>query len=182
MRFATSRHRRYSDACGGEVTVYVTPTGDTDDHGKSAVLIGVTSPKGTVWAPDEPLWLSPLYDATSARGRREAADAAVGFFEAYGCGAKPNPVLRGRYPRLPGDTATGLELIDGLHNELWAADPRAAKKLHDAYRIVRPHRPEELKAFVESFIDELNRHAPDGVYFGTPTGEVSDLGWWPSGE
>lgn len=35
-------------------------------------------------------------------------------------------------------------------------------------------------AFVESFIDELNRHAPAGTYFGTPTGNASDLGWWPA--
>ena len=175
----TSRHRRYSDVCGGELTVYITPTRQSDDHGKSAVLVGIISPHGVVWVPDEPLWLSPLYDADSRDGRREAADAAVGFFESGGCGAERNPSMSRHYPRLTGDAASGRELIRELHRELWAADPRAAKRLHDAFRVARPHRPDELLAFVESFIDELNRRAPDGVYFGTPTGKTSDLGWWP---
>src|SRR5437016_702103 len=76
MRARTTRHQRYSDSCGGELTVYVTPLDRFDHYGKSAVDIGVTTPDGRVWAPKEPLWLSPLYDADSKDGRRESADAA----------------------------------------------------------------------------------------------------------
>jgi hypothetical protein len=52
-----------------------------------------------------------------------------------------------------------------------------AKNLHDAYRVARPQSQQEFLAIAEAFIDQLNRHAPDGVYFGTPSGDEADLGW-----
>jgi hypothetical protein len=174
-RQRTSWHRRYSDSCGGELTVLVMPTGETDRHGKSAVQIRIRQHDVLEWAPKEPLWLSPLYDADSRRGRVAAADAAVGFFEASGCGAQLNPgAARGRTLRA---TRNGDKLIENLHHELWAPDPRMAKALHDAYRVARPQSQQEFLAVAEAFIDELNKHAPAGVYFGTPSGDEADLGW-----
>jgi hypothetical protein len=173
----TSWHRRYSDSCGGELTVLVTPTGETDRQGKSAVQIRIRQHDVLEWAPKEPLWLSPLYDADSSRGRVAAANAAVGFFEASGCGAQRNPAATpGRALRA---TRSGHTLIENLYHELWAPDPRMAKNLHDAYRVARPQSQKEFSAFAQAFIDELNKHAPDGVYFGTPSGDEADLGWHP---
>jgi hypothetical protein len=178
-RDRTSRHRRYSDTCGGEVTVLVTPTEEIDRHGKTAVQIRVRHENGLEWRPTEPLWLSLLYEADSRRGRIEAANAAVGFFESSGCGAQANPSETRRHGQRLGHTRDGRELIENLHGELWAPAPRAAKNLHDAYRVARPQSQAEYLELAQAFIDELNKHAPDGVYFGTPTGNESDLGWHP---
>jgi hypothetical protein len=179
MGARTTRHRRYSDSCGGELSVFVTPSDEVDHHGKSAVYIGITRPDGLVWAPDEPMWLSPLYDANSRQGRREAADAAVGFFEASGCGAADNPAPRRSVGDLVADVRSGQALIAELHSELWAADSKAANDLHAAYRVARPNRRDEVSAFVDAYVEALNARAPEGLYFGTPAGSLSELGWWP---
>lgn len=179
MRARTTRHRRYSDSCGGELSVFVTPSDEIDAHGKSAVYVGITRLDGMVWAPDEPMWLSPLYEADSRDGRREAADAAVGFFEADGCGAAQNPTPRRSLGPLISDVRSGHELIAELHSELWAADAKVAANLHAAYRVARPNRRDEVSAFVDAYVEALNERAPEGVYFGTPTGSLSELGWWP---
>ena len=179
MRARTTRHRRYSDVCGGELSVFVTPSDRIDAQGKSAVYVGIARPDGLVWAPDEPLWLSPLYDADSRDGRREAADAAVGFFEARSCGAAQNPAPRRSLGHLITDPRNGHALIAELHSELWAVDSKAASQLHAAYRVARPNRQDEVSAFVDAYVDALNERAPDGLYYGTPSGSLSDLGWWP---
>lgn len=179
MRPRTTRHRRYSDSCGGELSVFITPSDTVDPHGKTAVFVGIARSDGLVWAPEEPLWLSPLYEADSWDGRREAADAAVGFFEASDCGAQQNPSQRYSVGDLIADVSHGHALIAELHRELREADAKAASHLHAAYRVARPNRPDEVSAFVDAYVDALNAKAPDGVYFGTPSGSLSDLGWWP---
>ena len=80
----TSWHRRYSHALGSYVRVSVTPIFDFGCHreGKDAVAISVTAPNGTKWRPAAPLCLSALYEADTSLGRREAADAAIDFFDA----------------------------------------------------------------------------------------------------
>jgi hypothetical protein len=151
MRFRTSRHSRYSDTCGGELTVFVTPTDETDRHGKSAMYVGITRPDGFVWDPGAALWISPLYDPDSREGRREAADAAVDFFESFGCGqdVQHNPLV-GRVGTVFRNNGNALDLILTMAAELRELDVDAADKLIDAYRVARPRGRAEVSAFIEA--------------------------------
>ena len=86
----TSKHRLYSDECGGEFTVHVTPSLSLADERtcghKEPVKVKVTQGRKTVWAPDAPLCLSPMRDLGSVKGRRAAAEDALAFFEYDRCG------------------------------------------------------------------------------------------------
>lgn len=62
------------------VRVSVTPVDDDVCNGKDAVAIAVTA-SGVKWRPVSPLCLSARYDAHTKLGRRQAADAAIDFFD-----------------------------------------------------------------------------------------------------
>ena len=84
-----SKHKAYSDECGGEIVVHLdTPTTSDDRkcHGKEAVRIKVTRGRKTLWAPRDPLCLSPMINLDTRKGKLRAVEDVVGFFEHYRCG------------------------------------------------------------------------------------------------
>src|SRR5574337_56721 len=62
------------------------------------------------------------------------------------------------------------DLIPAFHAELVRVAPKDVK--------IDPPSLEWGGIEVERLMDELNRYAPDGWYFGSHPGDGSDFGWW----
>lgn len=78
-----SRHKLYSDECGGPVTVTIKPIDSDACRGKDAVMATVSRGRGKTWRTRSPICV--FRDPYTRAGARAAAEAAVGFYEDKRC-------------------------------------------------------------------------------------------------
>jgi hypothetical protein len=179
------------------VLVEVTPIRDLDGErdGKSSLRIRIWKGGEIVWSPTAPLRLSPLYDPDSAKGRSEAANAAVDFFEFHHCGAGfvPNPKDDDRLGTVIAGTMRIEDLIPAFLDELERIDPFEAASLAEEFADLLARvadapdtatrasvfASDDAAALLEALFDALDERAPDGAYFGAHPGDGADFGFWP---
>jgi hypothetical protein len=179
------------------VTVEITPGEHPDcTHEKSAVFFRILRGRQVLWAPPDPICLSPLYHPDTAEARGEAATVAVEFF---GWNLSGDGPLEGASPpeievgTVIEGTHRPEDLIPALLEELGRIDPRAASELRlesasfldlvEGEAAAAEKRgawlSDEAAELLESLFDALEERAPEGLYFGAHWGDGADLGWWP---
>ena len=77
------------------------------------------------------------------------------------------------------------ELISCFIEELGGLDPDAAKEYRLEVKEFRRSHGESWDLYddavymLDDLFDELDKHSPEGCYFGAHPGDGADFGWWP---
>lgn len=154
----------------------MTPIDDEDcaRQGKSAAEVRILDGDLVIWAPSSPICLGAAYDADTQRGRAQAADDAIAFFE--------DVMGRVELGSISSGTMRPEDLIPAFLSEIERLDAKRGAELRSTYSDVieaDDYDSEDAAWLLDKLFDTLEELAPEGFYFGAHPGDGADYGFWP---